>query len=77
MQNRFLLIKCIVLGGFCFPSPFLIIFYVRNQVPAEFMDRWLLVMFLILSGCLIGVVAYYKDSALAKLKDWFPSQKDS
>jgi hypothetical protein len=30
---------------------------------------------LLLSGALIGVASFYKDSAIAALKDWYPSDK--
>jgi hypothetical protein len=38
-------------------------------------NRFLLVSVLLLSGAVIGVASYYKDSAVAALKDWYPSDK--
>ncbi len=30
---------------------------------------------LLLSGGILGLASYYKDSAVAALKDWYPSDK--
>ncbi len=77
MVNKILLIKCICIGSLCFPSPFLFYFYVFGiyPVPNDPVARFLVVIFLILSGGLIGTVFYYRDSAIATVKDWFPSEK--
>ncbi len=74
-HNKFLLIKCIVLGGLCFPAPFFMIFYLYSWSPPDFRDRFLLVLFLILCGGMLGVVAYYKDAAISAMKDWLPSSR--
>jgi hypothetical protein len=37
--------------------------------------KFLLITMLLLSGALIGVASYYKDSAITALKDWYPSDK--
>jgi hypothetical protein len=39
------------------------------------MSRFLLISLLLLSGALVGLGAYYKDSAVAAMKDWYPSEK--
>jgi hypothetical protein len=78
VNNRFLLIKCITMGALSFPTPFLIyIFFTMNVDPNQisFSSRFLLISTLLLSGALIGVASYYKDSAIAALKDWYPSSK--
>jgi len=77
VKNRFLLIKCITMGALSFPTPFFIYFFITNVDPNAFSgrDRFLLVSTLLLSGALIGVASYYKDSAIAALKDWYPSDK--
>lgn len=77
MKNRFLLIKCITMGALSFPTPFFIYFFITNVDPNEFSagSRFLLVSLLLLSGALVGVGSYYKDSAIAALKDWYPSDK--
>jgi hypothetical protein len=38
-------------------------------------NKFLLITILLLSGALIGVGSYYKDSAIAALKDWYPSER--
>jgi hypothetical protein len=65
------------MGAFCFPSPFLIYFFMAGVNAGEVLprDRFLLISILLLSGSLVGVASYYKDSAIAALKDWYPSQK--
>jgi hypothetical protein len=77
VKNRFLLIKCIIMGAFSFPTPFFIYFFITNVDPNEISgpNRFLLVSVLLLSGALVGVAFYYKDSAIAALKDWYPSDK--
>ena len=77
VKNRFLLIKCITMGALSFPTPFFIYFFLTNVDPNEisYRNRFLLVTILLLSGALIGVASYYKDSAVAALKDWYPSDK--
>lgn len=77
MKNRFLLIKCIMLGALSFPTPFFIFFFLSDVDPSQFsyQNRFLLLTTLLLGGSLIGVVYYYRDSALAALKDWYPSDK--
>lgn len=65
------------MGALSFPTPFFIYFFVANVDTADitFRDRFLLVSILLLGGSLIGVASYYKDSAVAALKDWYPSDK--
>ncbi len=77
MKNRFLLIKCITMGALSFPTPFFIYFFIANVDPFElnYRNRFLLISILLLGGALIGVASYYKDSAVAALKDWYPSEK--
>ena len=77
VKNRFLLLKCIMLGALSFPTPFFIYFFLSNVDPSQFtyQNRFLLLTLLLLSGSLIGMVYYYRDSALAALKDWYPSDK--
>jgi len=77
VKNRFLLIKCITMGALSFPTPFFIYFFFANVDPFALnsSNRFLLMSILLLSGALIGVASYYKDSAIAALKDWYPSDK--
>lgn len=77
VKNRFLLIKCITMGAFSFPTPFFIFFFMTNVDPNEISDRnrFLLVLILLLAGALVGVAFYYRDSAITALKDWYPSDK--
>ena len=65
------------MGALSFPTPFFIYFFITNVDPTEISDRnrFLLVTILLLSGALIGLASYYKDSAIAALKDWYPSDK--
>jgi len=72
-----LLIKCISMGALSFPTPFFIYFFLSDVDPNAFSygNKFLLVTTLLLSGALIGVAFYYKDSAVAALKDWYPSEK--
>ncbi|MCE0497822.1 MAG: hypothetical protein LV481_07755 [Methylacidiphilales bacterium] len=60
-----------------FPTPFFIFFFLSDVDPSQFsyQNRFLLLTTLLLGGSLIGVVYYYRDSALAALKDWYPSDK--
>jgi hypothetical protein len=66
-----------MLGALSFPTPFFIYFFLSNvdwnQV--SYQSRFLLLIILLLSGSLIGVAFYYRDSAVAALKDWYPSDK--
>lgn len=74
MRNRFLLMKCIALGALSFPTPFLVAFYTLDLFPeAPLFQRAITVVFLLLSGGLIGISAFYKDAAIEAMKDWFPS----
>ena len=77
VKNRFLLIKCITMGALSFPTPFFIYFFITNVDPNAIStgNRFLLISVLLLSGALVGVASYYKDSAVAALKDWYPSDK--
>jgi hypothetical protein len=77
LKNRFLLAKCIAMGAFTFPTPFLIYFFLSGINPGEapYLHRLVLILILLLGGALIGVAFYYKDSALTALKDWYPSEK--
>jgi len=77
VNNRFLLIKCITMGALSFPTPFFIYFFLTDVDPNAYSygSRFLLITMLLLSGALVGVGSYYKDSAIAALKDWYPSDK--
>jgi hypothetical protein len=77
VKNRFLLLKCITMGALSFPTPFFIYFFITNVDPNQigYDQRFLLISTLLLSGALVGVASYYKDSAVAALKDWYPSDK--
>lgn len=77
VKNRFLLIKCITMGALSFPTPFFIYFFITNVdfTAMSSRNRFLLVTILLLGGSLIGMASYYKDSAMATLKDWYPSDK--
>jgi len=77
VKNRFLLIKCITMGALSFPTPFFIYFFIIDVDPNAMSDpkKFLLITMLLLSGALVGVASYYKDSAIAALKDWYPSDK--
>jgi hypothetical protein len=65
------------MGAFSFPTPFLIYFFIGGVNPGQisYSNRFLLISTLLLSGALIGMAAYYKDSAIAALKDWYPSER--
>ena len=79
VKNRFLLIKCITMGALSFPTPFFIYFFITDVDlnAMGYRNRFLLITVLLLSGSLIGLASYYKDSAVAALKDWYPSDKQS
>jgi hypothetical protein len=65
------------MGALSFPTPFFIYFFITNVDPSAIStsNRFLLISILLLSGAIIGVASYYKDSAVAALKDWYPSDK--
>ena len=65
------------MGALSFPTPFFIYFFIIDINPGDisFRNRFLLITLLLLGGALIGLAAYYKDSAVAALKDWYPSDK--
>ena len=65
------------MGALSFPTPFFICFFFTNVDPYALgeRDRFLLISILLLSGALVGVASYYKDSAVTALKDWYPSEK--
>jgi hypothetical protein len=74
VNNRFLLLKCIALGALSFPTPFFIYFFLAGiDPPLDPEHRFLVITILLLSGALIGMASFYKDSAVAALKDWYPS----
>jgi hypothetical protein len=77
LKNRFLLAKCIAMGAFTFPTPFLIYFFLSGVDAGQisYLNRLLLILILLLAGSLVGVAFYYKDAALSALKDWYPSEK--
>jgi len=77
VKNRFLLLKCITMGALSFPTPFFIFFFLSDIAPDEmsYRNKFFVVSILLLSGALVGMVFYYKDSAVAALKDWYPSEK--
>ena len=73
-RNRFILIKCIVMGAFSFPTPFLIFFYVFNLTPTlDWFERTMVALFLLFAGGLVGTMAFHKDRTISAMKDWFPS----
>jgi hypothetical protein len=65
------------MGAFSFPTPFLIFFFCAgvNAGDISSQKRFVLVSVLMLGGALIGVASYYKDTAIAALRDWYPSEK--
>jgi hypothetical protein len=65
------------MGALSFPTPFFIYFMIANVDPyqLDFSNRFLLVSILLLSGALVGLASFYKDSAVNALKDWYPSDK--
>ena len=77
MNNKFLLIKCIILGALCYPTPLLLGLYLFNMKPEpdDYTHRFIICILLLLAGAVIGMVGYYKDSTINSMKDWFPSEK--
>ena len=77
LKNRFLLFKCITMGAFSFPTPFLICFFLGGINAGDFSPdtRFLIIVLLLLSGSVIGLASYYKDAAISVLKDWYPSKR--
>jgi hypothetical protein len=75
VKNRFLLLKCIALGALSFPTPFFICFFLFGVNPGDLEHRFLVALILLLGGALIGLASFYKDSAVAALKDWYPSDR--
>jgi hypothetical protein len=73
-RNKILLWKSLAVGALSFPSPFLIIFYVSGVIPDTHRERFMVVIFLILSGAMLGVSFFYRDPETEKKKDWFPSK---
>jgi hypothetical protein len=65
------------MGALSFPTPFFIYFFLTNVDPNSitYGDRFLLISILLLSGAVVGVASYYKDSAITALKDWYPSER--
>jgi uncharacterized membrane protein len=65
------------MGALSFPTPFFIYFFIVGVDPFDLnpSNRFLLISTLLLSGAIVGVASYYKDSAVAALKDWYPSDK--
>ncbi len=45
------------------------------STPGDFDHRFLVTSILLLSGALVGLASFYKDSAVATLKDWYPSDR--
>jgi hypothetical protein len=77
VNNRFLLLKCITLGALSLPTPFFIYFFLSgvdfNQM--TYLQKFVIVTILLHGGALIGLASFYKDTAVAALKDWYPSEK--
>ena len=65
------------MGALSFPTPFFIYFFLIGIDPSSYSyrDRFFLITILLLSGSLVGLASYYKDSAMAALKDWYPSER--
>jgi hypothetical protein len=65
------------MGAFSFPTPFLIYFFLGGVDAGEisYQNRFLLIVLLLLGGALIGLASFYKDAAIATLKDWYPSRR--
>jgi hypothetical protein len=65
------------MGALSFPTPFFIYFFLTDVDPnaISYGNRFLLITILLLSGALIGMASFYKDSAITALKDWYPSEK--
>ncbi len=75
-RNRFLLLQSISLGALTFPTPFLIFLYLFNIYPNHDFNRVLIILFLMISGAVIGLVSYFRNLDLQKRKDWVPSKKE-
>jgi hypothetical protein len=75
MDNKFLLMKCMTLGALSFPSPVLMFLFYFGLVPSNDENRFIILILLLLSGCIVGTAAYYKDRTIVALKDWFPSKR--
>jgi uncharacterized membrane protein len=71
------LLKCITMGALCFPTPFFIYFFLMGVNPTEMAPdhRFLVISILLLSGAVVGLISFYKDTAVAALKDWYPSER--
>jgi hypothetical protein len=65
------------MGALSFPTPFFIYFFLANVNPGDisYQKRFLVISILFLGGGLVGLVSYYKDEAVAAMKDWYPSEK--
>lgn len=65
------------MGALSFPTPFFIYFFLIDVDPNEisYRNRFFLISILLLSGALVGLAYYYRDSALSTLKDWYPSER--
>jgi len=63
------------MGALSFPTPFFIFFFLSDVdfEQISYRNRFLLISILLLSGALVGMASYYKDSAMAALRDWYPS----
>lgn len=70
-----MLLKCIAMGALSFPTPFLMFSFLFELDPGDLEHRFLVISILLLSGALIGLASFYKDSAMAALKDWYPSDR--
>ena len=75
-RNRFLLLQSISLGALTFPTPFLIFLYLFNIYPAHESNRVIIILFLMLSGSLIGLVSYFRNFDVQNKKDWVPSKQE-
>ncbi len=75
-RNRFLQLQSISLGALTFPTPFLIFLYLFNIYPEHESNRVLLILFLMLSGSLIGLVSYFRNHEVQTKKDWIPSKRE-
>jgi uncharacterized membrane protein len=67
------------MGALSFPTPFFIYFFISGIDPNGMAPehRFLVISILLLSGALIGLISFYKDAAVAALKDWYPSERPS
>ncbi len=61
------------MGALSFPTPILIWLFLFGVDPGDLEHRFLVTTILLLSGAVIGLAFFYKDNALATLKDWYPS----